>query len=380
MTPHLDPIVIDVFCGVGGLSLGAARAGFTVRGAIDNDAHAMAAHRRNFPATIHLSSDVAMIDGNAMRDQFEIGANELLGVIGGPPCQGFSNIGRRDHMDKRNELFVDFFRIVSELEPAFFVAENVPGIMRSGNDAIREKAYSYVERRYVVLDPIPVAAHDYGAPTTRTRMFFIGYRPDMVDGLEREQFLPTRPVETVRVKNALAGLPFKVDPRWQNESEGWRIVRCTGEGHYHSRLHGHIPPGVGDPVALHRLKTENRASGTIGTLHSEPVTARYKVLKAGETDRISKAQRLDPNGFCPTIRAGTGPDFGSYQAVRPIHPSSPRVITPREASRLQGFPDWFTFSHTKWHSFRQIGNSVSPIVAERLLNVIRSSFPTGPTE
>ncbi|MFX7922723.1 DNA cytosine methyltransferase, partial [Acinetobacter baumannii] len=70
--------------------------------------------------------------------------------------------------------------------------------------------------------------------------------------------------------------------------------------------------------------------------------------------------KLDKLGFCPTLRAGTGPERGSYQAVRPIHPTSPRVITPREASRLQGFPDWFQFHPTKWHSFRQIGNSVSP--------------------
>ncbi|MFS9669280.1 DNA cytosine methyltransferase, partial [Klebsiella pneumoniae] len=65
---------------------------------------------------------------------------------------------------------------------------------------------------------------------------------------------------------------------------------------------------------------------------------------------------------------------GSYQAVRPIHPTSPRVITPREAARLQGFPDWFQFHPTKWHSFRQIGNSVSPIVAEHIMRVLARKF------
>ena len=197
-----------------------------------------------------------MIDGGAVRDRFAIGADEPLGVIGGPPCQGFSNIGRRDHKTNATSCFLDFFRIVSDLEPAFFVAENVPGIMRPNNREIRETANSYVARRYVILEPIPVAAHDYGAPTTRTRMFFIGYRSDMVDRLEREQFLPTPAMETVRVKDALAGLPSRVDPRWQKECDGWRIVRCVGEGHYRSRLHGHVPSGVGDPVALHRLRTE----------------------------------------------------------------------------------------------------------------------------
>ena len=111
-------------------------------------------------------------------------------------------------------------------------------------------------------------------------------------------------------------------------------------------------------------------SGCLGTRHSEKVTRRYKNLKHGGRDKISKTSRLDPKGFCPTLRAGTGKDRGSFQAVRPIHPSEDRVITPREAARLQGFPDWFRFDSTKWHSFRQIGNSVSPILAESILTKI----------
>lgn len=105
----------------------------------------------------------------------------------------------------------------------------------------------------------------------------------------------------------------------------------------------------------------------MGTIHTDEVINRYKKLSFGETDKISRSQRLNPNGFCPTLRAGTGSDKGSYQAVRPIHPTQARVITPREAARLQGFPDWFRFHPTKWHSFRQIGNSVSPLVAEAML-------------
>jgi DNA (cytosine-5)-methyltransferase 1 len=93
----------------------------------------------------------------------------------------------------------------------------------------------------------------------------------------------------------------------------------------------------------------------------------YCIFSIGKT---YKAKKLSPTGFCPTLRAGTGSDKGSYQAVRPIHYATNRVITPREAARLQGFPDWFVFHRTKWHSFRQIGNSVSPLLAEQLLKVI----------
>lgn len=79
--------------------------------------------------------------------------------------------------------------------------------------------------------------------------------------------------------------------------------------------------------------------------------------------------------FCPTLRAGTGPEKGSFQAVRPIHYDEPRVINSRKAARLQGFPDWFKLPPTIWHSFRQIGNSVSPIAAEAVLKVIYDHLP-----
>ena len=158
------------------------------------------------------------------------------------------------------------------------------------------------------------------------------------------------------------------------EEQSWRVVHVHGEGYYASRLHGYIPLGVGDKVALERLRNERRASGFLGTVHSTMVAERYAVTECGKYDKISRSYRLHPNGFCPTLRAGTGPDHGSFQAVRPLHPTEARVITPREAARLQGFPDWFQFSPTKWHSFRQIGSSVSPILAERVLSVIRKAL------
>ena len=369
-------MVVDLFSGAGGLSLGASRAGFVVRGAIDTDRQAMSAHKANFRETHHLCADIADLTGVELRSALELENAELSGIIGGPPCQGFSSMGRGMENDGRNQLFVEFFRIVADMRPTFFLAENVPGIMRPANSPIRECALSLVSSHYTVLSPLKITANEYGAPTVRTRMFFFGYLPDRIEKLTEVSFAPPEDIPTVRVKDALAGLPAEVDPNWQKESDGWQISRCHGQGFYFSRLHGHVPRGVGDPIALHRLKTECRSSGTLGTIHSASVTNRFASLKPGERDRVSKAQRLHPEGFCPTLRAGTGPDLGSYQAARPIHPTMPRVITPREAARLQGFPDWFTFSPSKWQSFRQIGSSVSPIVAERLLSVIRTSLNT----
>jgi len=143
---------------------------------------------------------------------------------------------------------------------------------------------------------------------------------------------------------------------------------------FYNRITGMIPPNVGDCQAIEKYMKKHMVSGCYPTRHGEVVIERYKNLKFGQQDKVSKSVRLNPKGFCPTLRAGTGPEKGSYQAVRPIHYNLPRVITIREAARLQGFPDWFDFHPTIWHSFRQIGNSVSPIVAEKILSVIRQKL------
>jgi DNA (cytosine-5)-methyltransferase 1 len=119
---------------------------------------------------------------------------------------------------------------------------------------------------------------------------------------------------------------------------------------------------------------EGIVSGFYDTTHAPNIIERYLELEPGKIDTISKSKKLQWNGFCPTLRAGTGADKGSFQAVRPIHPQQGRVITVREAARLQGFPDWFGFHHTKWHSFRMIGNSVSPIFSKALLSIIKENI------
>ena len=368
------PKVIDLFSGAGGLSLGAARAGFEIRGAVDSDPQALGVHAKNFPRGCHSNADVSELTGASLGSLFGLPSGTITGIIGGPPCQGFSNMGRRDVSDTRNQLFAHFFRVVNEAHPAFFLAENVLGILHEQHTEMVESALAQLSRDYVVLDPIKICAADYGAPTSRTRVFFFGYLPDRMEKLSSNSFNPPSNPESVLVRDALKGLPAHVDPKWQKEEDGWRRSESHGNGYFSIRLQGCVPSGVGDSVALQRLATEGLSSGTLGTVHSCKVAKRYAALKHGERDKVSKAQRLDPQGFCPTLRAGTGPDRGSYQAVRPIHPVAPRVITPREGARLQGFPDWFTFSPSKWHSFRQIGNSVSPIVAERVLDVIRASL------
>lgn len=364
--------IVDLFAGAGGFSLGAARAGFGLAASVEIDPFANETHQKNFPSTRHLGIDVGQLSGSTLLEDAGLKQGELTGLIGGPPCQGFSAMGRRDPADVRNSLFGHFMRLVGETNPAFFVAENVPGILGDRNTAILDAAYALLPKHYVRLPPQRVCAADFGAPTIRTRVFFVGFDPARCAELTGDIFLPPSKRSKVSVGTALAGLPEEIDANWQTEDQGWRRVDRLSDqsSHYAQRAQGSVPKGVGHNFAIDAFQL-GYTSGCLGTVHTKEVAKRFAALKPKEIDRISKAMRLDINGFCPTLRAGTGSDKGSYQAVRPIHPSQSRVITPREAARLQGFPDWFALHGTKWHSFRQLGNSVSPIVAEDVLSTIK---------
>ena len=290
-------------------------------------------------------------------------------MIGGPPCQGFSVMGRQAVADPRNDLFGKFFELVSECLPKFFVAENVSNIMTPKYESIRDAAFSHVEARYTLLPPMRIKASDYGGATIRERVFFIGFLRDEIKPATSEEFQARRK-PGVTVKRALAGLPTDIDDQWLTEVQSWQRLGEIEPCDYIKNAVQSLVEGVGASEAISRLSGKREVSGCFGTRHSEPVRQRYGDLRPKQKDDISKAVRLDWEGFCPTLRAGTAADKGSYQAVRPIHPSQARVITPREAARLQGFPDWFQFAPSKWHSFRQIGNSVCPLVGEAVFQVI----------
>ena len=368
------PCVIDLYAGVGGMSLGVARAGFDLRAAVELDGIAIGTHAINFPTSRHLNWDVSRTSGEALLEAAGLTRGKLDGLVGGPPCQGFSDIGKRASDDPRNSLFGDFFRLVNEVRPRFFIAENVPGILADRNGSIVQKALARIPSNYVLLGIREVAANSMGAPTSRARVFFVGYDPNEMEPPMESELFEKIDTGTVTVGMALAGLPI-VRSDWQAEAQGWRRVDPSpGHGTFYDKLVNAVPPGVGSTTALKRLRQAHEVSGNLGTKHTDDVIQRFRSVRQGETDAVSRAPRLSEHGFCPTLRAGTAADRGSFQAVRPIHFRSPRVITPREAARLQGFPDWFQFHGTKWHSFRQIGNSVSPILAETLLSRIRSKF------
>jgi DNA (cytosine-5)-methyltransferase 1 len=364
------PNIIDLYAGVGGLSLGAARAGFRVLAAVENDPYALETHKKNFPETLHLDLDISKLSGKEL--MAAVGLDTLEGLIGGPPCQGFSNIGLQTNGDARNGLFSHFFKLVAEIRPKFYLAENVPGILSSKYDDFRKQALKQIPKEYTVLPAFKINANEYGVPTTRKRVFFIGYKTNCFEQFKPESFKADPDLTPVFVEDALRGLLKSIDPDWQSEEEGWRKVQKLPKTCFYDKVSGEIPYLVGHQDSVEKYLIKHLVSGCMGTRHTPLVAERYGKVKNGKSDPVSKSVKLDPKGFCPTLRAGTGKDKGSYQAVRPLHPTENRVITPREAARLQGFPDWFVFHRTKWHSFRQIGNSVSPIIAELLLKTIKS--------
>lgn len=294
---------------------------------------------------------------------------KITGVIGGPPCQGYSRIGKSDINDPRRSLVSHFFRNVNLIKPKFFVMENVEGLLDGNNCDELFKALTLVDKRYSILSPFVVDASKLGAPTARKRVIVVGYDKRYIRKISKEDFEFSEPV--VCVRDAISDLPSPIlqGKKIGDREFGWAKYKSNLGLSSYARVMRLAPQNLGSKFAIEQLR-QGVISGNFSTTHNDKIKKRYFELSQGTTDNISRSKKLSWNGFCPTLRAGTGSDKGSYQAVRPIHPEEPRVITVREAARLQGFPDWFIFHQTKWHSFRMIGNSVSPIVSRKILDVI----------
>jgi len=363
--------IVDLFSGCGGFGLGAKQAGFDVIVAVDIDPVLQSSYKQNFPNTRVLSGDLSLMDKKSWR--MALAGEKIDGVIGGPPCQGYSRIGKNDADDPRRSLLGHFFRTVNIIQPKFFVMENVEGLLDEGNKEELEKAIKTVDGRYKVLSPIIVDAHEYGAPTKRKRVVVIGYDPKEMGKISINDIIPSG-LPKVNVKDAISDISAPIKQEKDKGNYGWSGYRNAKPLSDYAKKMRQLPPDMlGWSVAIEKLKS-GQTSGHFDTAHTKEVKARYAATKPGDTDKVSRSKKLEWHGVCPTLRAGTGADKGSYQAVRPLHPDEARVITVREAARLQGFPDWFCFHKTKWHSFRMIGNSVSPIVAQSILTLIKSKL------
>ena len=367
---NLKPVLVDLFCGCGGFGLGGELAGFHSIAAVDIDQTLQSAYKKNFPNTKVINADISKLEKKDWENI--IGKTKIDGVIGGPPCQGYSRMGVGDINDPRRQLLLEFFRHVNILQPKFFIMENVEGLLDKKNRSQLDIALKTVDKKYKILSPIIIDASKCGAPTIRKRVIVIGYDPlaihELTHGLFKFNEIP------VTVVDAIYDLANPISQSKDVNDLGFASYKKTITiSEYAKKMRLPPPKHLGTNEAKLELKFQ-RSSGYFETIHASHVKERYKNVIPGKTDPVSRSKKLHWEGFSPTLRAGTGSDKGSHQAVRPLHPEEGRVITVREAARLQGFPDWFTFHPAKWHSFRMIGNSVSPIVSNKILSIIHEKI------
>lgn len=349
------PLVVDLCSGCGGLSLGFAAAGFRVAVAVEIDSAAVEAHQRNFPDVKvlgpYIAGDITKVKASDILSTARVEQGEIGLVIGGVPCQGFSVAGNQDPADKRNLLYLDYVRLVRDLQPKAFLFENVPNMKNFNGGVVFNDLRARLGEANYHDDFAIINAAKYGVPQLRTRLFIAGTRtselpPTLSDGwLSKDEFIV--------LQEAFDGLATNLDT-------------IPVEGPYE------LPyEEITTPYAQLLRNPDSKVitvSNCIPTQHSDKIANRIGSLKAGQVDEVSYYRRLDWRLPAWTLRAGTRTDT----ACRPVHPSAPRVITIREAARISSFPDEFWFPDKKSTAHMLIGNSVPPLLAYHLAMQIAS--------
>ncbi|MDB9303011.1 DNA cytosine methyltransferase [Nodularia spumigena CS-591/12] len=375
------PIAVDLFAGAGGMTLGFEQAGFDVLASVEIDPIHCATHEFNFPFWRVLCKTVEETTSQEIRQNSSIGDREIDVVFGGPPCQGFSLIGKRCFEDPRNYLVFHYIRLVLELSPKFFVIENVKGMTAGNHQAfIAEIINKFASNGYKVRQKYQVlnAAH-FGVPQNRERLFILGCRNDLElpnypdpitqPAKQNKSSLASELTLSPTVWDALQDLP-EIEKYSELYQRDWVVTDFGKPSNY-----GRLLRGLGstnNDYSYQRQYDSRMLTSSLRTQHNLETITRFAATPYGKTEKISRFHKLDPQGICNTLRAGTASNRGAFTSPRPIHPFIPRCITVREAARLHSYPDWFRFHVTKWHGFRQIGNSVPPLLAKAVaLEIIK---------
>ena len=375
------PICIDLFSGAGGLALGFEQAGFDVVASVEIDPIHAATHKFNFPDAAVVCRDIKEVSAADIRAAARIGNRIVDAVIGGPPCQGFSLIGHRVLSDPRNDLVFHYLRIVEELRPRTFVFENVAGMATGQHHALLDELMGgFEELGYAVRKPFQILnAANFGVPQDRRRLILMGARK----GTRLPEYpLPTSRIRARRdassasrsldgfeiplcpsVRDAISDLPDIDEYSWLLETDVLTIP-LPPASKYAQRLRGEEKDA--NDYSYKRHHHSSILTGCLRAEHTGVSRRRFAKTLPGDTEPISRFFRLPGEGVCNTLRAGTASDRGAFTSPRPIHPVYARCISVREAARLHSYPDWFRFHKTIWHGFRQIGNSVPPLLARAI--------------
>jgi len=379
--PIGSPSVVDVFAGPGGLGEGFRQAGFFIAAAVENDefAYKTLALNAGSRGTLVIKQNVRKL---RMRGKVDV-------VVGGPPCQGFSKVGipkikhyrlkergRERVRDPRRTLYREFVRIVKDLRPQFFVMENVPTILSFRGGKVRDEIIK--EFKSIGYESVPnvLNAADYGVPQIRKRAFFVGNRMGIENPFPEATNMDWESNPQLRLGEESHTLPDYLD-----------VADAIGD----------LPPlepGTGDdevpypvPTKLTPFQAWARDGSPalynhVARNHSERDREIFRTLKGGQkmSDLPPKMQPYRADIFGDKIKkqswkrpSSTILSHMQKDGLMYVHPDSrqARTFTPREAARLQSFPDWFRFCGPMTQQFKQIGNAVPPILARRIAGAIK---------
>lgn len=379
---------IDLFAGAGGLSCGLGMAGFSPILANELvEAHANT-YQKNHQDTQVVIGDVRQVCEANLKRRLGLKKGELDLLAGGPPCQGFSvNAPIRDLDDERNHLFKDYLRVASELLPKAVLIENVPGIVSLGKGTVVQQIYKELEALGYSVDHRILYAGHYGVPQTRFRTIIIAikgqvkvtfpepeYNSKAVANFAgaRELCLSVPPLfaqellPQTTVHDALSDLP-EIESGSNNEP--MKYVK-KAEGSYQKVLrkgsklvYNHSCNGLGK-VNLERLKYIPQGGNWTDIPHDMLPKGMQRARRSDHTKRYG---RLHPDGLCSTILTKCDPHWGAF-----IHPEQDRVLSVREAARIQSFPDTYHFYGSMQQQYEQVGNAVPPFLARKIGEIIAS--------
>lgn len=328
---------IDLFSGCGGFSTGLEMAGHKCLLGVDFQKEAVQTFAKNHPQAHALHMDIHKLTRSELKKYIDF--DEVDMVVGGPPCQGFSTVGRGQVDDKRNSLFEQFVRIVKLTNPKIVIFENVTGILANKNVNVLKKIFSSFETLGYQMDAQVMSAELYGVPSKRRRAIIMG-----VKGGEPSYPAPLtlKQAQKNNVKSAFRNLKAKDGEIYNHELNSAKIANQIDV----KRLK-RIPPGAG----IRYQKDE---------LAFLPKSLRFDVdweTMSENRFRQTRLYRLPWESPAPTILTSRTTYY---------HPEEPRYLTVREAAKLQSFPNNFVFEGSLTAQFRQIGNAVPPFLAKKI--------------
>ena len=358
------------------------RAGFKCLAAIDSNKEAMIVFRSNFPSVPHaLKKNLTKFTPKDLVKR--IGNAEVDVIVGGPPCQGFSTVRQRDGAnsgpriveDERRHLYQEFLRYVKYFKPKVFVMENVLGIKSADGGRYFTRVQQEARAIGYRVHPQTERAVDLGVPQKRIRQLIIGTRLDLPNYFTSQLKPSPRAAESPTLGEAIGDLPRLKAGAGEEETE-YDMVRCKAHVTKYGRryIYQTLEVRRASKLTAHRSRPHSdrdlrdfaklREGEHCAEAIKRGVDFEFPYDKESFKDRYTRQHRNEP---CSTIVAHLSKDGLMF-----IHPTQNRSLTPREAARVQSFPDWFQFPISRTHQFRVIGNAVPPLVAEAVGIAVKS--------